>query len=208
MTALDTTPLGTSAPARRPWIMGVFLLVTGAVGWWGAMALITERVAKLIDPQHVLNCDINPLVSCGSVMESWQASLLGFPNPLLGVAGFVAPIAVGVALLAGAQFARWFWAVFLAGVTGAWIFVTWLFTQSVYEIGALCPWCMLVWAAVIPMFWGLLAWLLATGRLTSGAGRRFGATVLPFTWAIVVVNYAVIVLAIIVQFPTLLPSLL
>ena len=207
MTALDTTPLGTSAPARRPWIMGVFLLVTGAVGWWGAMALITERVAKLIDPQHVLNCDINPLVSCGSVMDSWQASLLGFPNPLLGVAGFVAPIAVGVALLAGAQFARWFWAVFLAGVTGAWIFVTWLFTQSVYEIGALCPWCMLVWAAVIPMFWGLLAWLLATGRLTSGAGRRFGATVLPFTWAIVVVNYAVIVLAIIVQFPTLLPSL-
>lgn len=207
MTALDTTPLGTSAPARRPWIMGVFLLVTGAVGWWGAMALITERVAKLIDPQHVLNCDINPLVSCGSVMDSWQASLLGFPNPLLGVAGFVAPIAVGVALLAGAQFARWFWALFLAGVTGAWIFVTWLFTQSVYEIGALCPWCMLVWAAVIPMFWGLLAWLLATGRLTSGAGRRFGATVLPFTWAIVVVNYAVIVLAIIVQFPTLLPSL-
>ena len=207
MTALDTTPLGTSAPARRPWIMGVFLLVTGAVGWWGAMALITERVAKLIDPQHVLNCDINPLISCGSVMDSWQASLLGFPNPLLGVAGFVAPIAVGVALLAGAQFARWFWAVFLAGVTGAWIFVTWLFTQSVYEIGALCPWCMLVWAAVIPMFWGLLAWLLATGRLTSGAGRRFGATVLPFTWAIVVVNYAVIVLAIIVQFPTLLPSL-
>lgn len=208
MTALDTTPLGTSAPSRRPWIMGVFLLITGAIGWWGAMALITERVAKLLDPQHVLNCDINPLVSCGSVMESWQASLLGFPNPLLGVAGFVAPIAVGVALLAGAQFARWFWALFLAGVTGAWVFVTWLFTQSVYEIGALCPWCMLVWAAVIPMFWVLLAWLLATGRLTSRGGRRVGAAVLPFTWAIVVVNYAVIVLAIIVQFPTLLPSLL
>nr|WP_182490595.1 vitamin K epoxide reductase family protein [Microcella alkalica] len=188
--------------------MGVFLLVAGAVGWWGAMALITERVAKLIDPQHVLNCDINPLVSCGSVMESWQASLLGFPNPLLGVAGFVAPIAVGVALLAGAEFARWFWALLLAGVTAAWLFVTWLFVQSVYEIGALCPWCMLVWAAVIPMFWGLLAWLLATGRLTGGAGSRFGEAVLPFTWAVVVVNYAAIALAIIVQFPTLLPSLL
>ncbi|WP_235451403.1 vitamin K epoxide reductase family protein [Yonghaparkia sp. Root332] len=208
MTALDPASVATAAPARRPWLMGAFLLLTGAVGWWGAMALITERVAKLIDPQHVLNCDINPLVSCGSVMESWQASLLGFPNPLLGVAGFVAPMAVGVALLAGARFARWFWALFLAGVAGAWVFVTWLFTQSVYEIGALCPWCMLVWAAVIPLFWWLLAWLLATGRLTGGAGRRVGAAVLPFTWAIVVVNYAVIVLAIIVQFPTLLPSLL
>lgn len=188
--------------------MGLVLVVTGALGWWGAMALITERVAKLIDPTHVLNCDINPLVSCGSVMQSWQAALLGFPNPLLGVAGFVAPIAVGVGLLAGAEFARWFWALLLVGVTGAWLFVTWLFVQSVYVIGALCPWCMLVWAATIPLFWGLLAWLLATGRLTGGPGRRFGEAVLPFVWAAVLANYAVIALAILAQFPTLLPSLL
>lgn len=187
--------------------MGALLLVTGALGWWGAMELITERIAKLIDPSHVINCDINPLISCGSVMTSWQASLLGFPNPLLGVAGFVAPMAVGAALLAGAQVARWFWALFLAGVTGAWVFVSWLFVQAVYEIGALCPWCMLVWAAVIPMFWWLLGWLLATGRLTGGAGRRFGEAALPFVWVAVVGNYAVIVLAILAQFPTLLTVL-
>lgn len=195
------------SPARRPWLMGALLLVTGALGWWGAMELITERIAKLIDPSHVINCDINPLISCGSVMTSWQASLLGFPNPLLGVAGFVAPMAVGAALLAGAQVARWFWALFLAGVTGAWVFVSWLFVQAVYEIGALCPWCMLVWAAVIPMFWWLLGWLLATGRLTGGAGRRFGEAALPFVWVAVVGNYAVIVLAILAQFPTLLTVL-
>ncbi|MER3394118.1 MAG: vitamin K epoxide reductase family protein, partial [Microcella pacifica] len=75
----------------------------------------------------MLNCDVNPLVSCGTVMTSPEASLFGFPNPLLGVAGLVAPIAVGVALLAGARFARWFWALFLGGVTLAWVFVMWLF---------------------------------------------------------------------------------
>lgn len=195
---------------RRPIGFGIFLIVTGAVAWYAAMQLITERVALLIDPSHVLNCDVNPLVSCGTVMASPEASLFGFPNPLLGVAGLVAPIAVGVALLAGARFARWFWALFLGGVTLAWVFVMWLFGEAVYDIGALCPWCMLVWLMVIPMFWWLLTWTLSTGVLAreGGAVQRVAAAVWPFTWTIVFVNLAGIALAILVQFPTLIPSLL
>jgi uncharacterized membrane protein len=143
-------------------------------------------------------------------MASPQAAIFGFPNPLLGVAGFVAPMAVGLALLAGARFARWFWALFLGGVTLAWVFVLWLFTQSVYDIGALCPWCMLVWIMVIPMFWWLLAWTLSHGVLAREGGRvqRVAVTAWPFTWTIVLINIAVIAVAILVQFPTLLPSLL
>jgi len=195
---------------RRPIGFGIFLIVTGAVAWYAAMQLITERVALLIDPSHVLNCDVNPLVSCGTVMASPEASLFGFPNPLLGVAGLVAPIAVGVALLARARFARWFWALFLGGVTLAWVFVMWLFGEAVYDIGALCPWCMLVWLMVIPMFWWLLTWTLSTGVLAreGGAVQRVAAAVGPFTWTIVFVNLAGIALAILVQFPTLIPSLL
>lgn len=195
---------------RRPIGFGIFLIVTGAIAWYAAMQLITERVAQLIDPDYVLNCDVNPLVSCGTVMTSPEASLFGFPNPLLGVAGLVAPIAVGVALLAGACFARWFWALFLAGVTLAWVFVMWLFGEAVYDIGSLCPWCMLVWLMVIPMFWWLLTWTLSTGVLAreGGAVQRVAAAVWPFTWTIVFVNLAGIALAILVQFPTLIPSLL
>lgn len=209
VTAFAETRSETPTTTARPWAMGLFLLITGAIGWWGAMALITERITKLIDPEYVLNCDINPLVSCGSVMTSWQASLLGFPNPLLGVAGFVAPMAVGVGILARAAFSRWFWALLLMGVTGAWLFVTWLFQQAVYEIGALCPWCMLVWAATIPMFWVLALWLPATGRLARRGGRtqRFGAAMLPFVWLPVLANCMIIVFAIVAQFPMLLPSL-
>lgn len=195
--------------SRRPWGLAALLTVTGAVGWWGAMALITERIAKLIDPTHVIACDVNPLVSCGTVMTTWQASLLGFPNPLLGVAGFVAPIAVGVALLAGARFARWFWIVLLAGVTGAWLFCHWLFVQAVYDIGVLCPYCMLVWAAVIPMFWGLLIWMLARGLLAPAGSRatRAGAALLPYSWLVVLANVVGIAAAILLRFPTLITSL-
>lgn len=207
MTAPMTAPA--TAPAR-PWGLALLLTVTGAVGWWGAMALITERIAKLIDPSHVIACDVNPLVSCGTVMTTWQASLLGFPNPLLGVAGFIAPIAVGVALLAGAGFARWFWIALLAGVSGAWLFCHWLFVQAVYDIGVLCPYCMLVWAAVIPMFWGLLLWMLARGLLVPAGSRaaRMGGALLPYSWLVVLANVVGIAAAILLRFPTLITSLL
>lgn len=170
------------------------------------MSLITERVKQLLDPTYTLNCDVNPFISCGTVMSTWQASLLGFPNPLLGVAGFVAPIAVGVALLAGATFARWFWAAFLAGVSGALAFVLWLFDEAVFDIGVLCPWCMLVWAMVIPLFWVLLLWTIASGAVTANERvQRVGAALLPFVWVPIVATVVTIVVAIIVQFPQLLP---
>lgn len=187
----------------------MFLIVTGTVAWVGAMALITERVALLLDPEYTLSCDINPLISCGDVMTSWQASLVGFPNPLLGVAGFIAPIAVGVALLAGARFDRWFWWAFLGGIAGAMVFVHWLFVQAVYDIGALCPWCMLVWLMVIPMFWVLLVWGLKSGALTESTGARsVAATIWPFTWVVVLGNLVAIAVAILVEFPTLVSLLL
>ncbi len=195
---------------RRAIGLGIFLTLTGLVGWYGAMQLITQRIERLIDPGFVLNCDVNPLVSCGNVMESPQAAIFGFPNPLLGVAGFVAPIAVGVGLLAGARFARWFWVLFLGGVTLAWVFITWLFLQSVYVIGALCPWCMLVWIAVIPMFWWLLMWLLQRGVLAPRGHpvQRRAAVLWPFTWTLVFLNVAGIAVAILAQFPGVLSSLL
>jgi len=206
-TTSDRLHPATDAP--RPIALAITLIVTGAVGWYGAMSLIVERVHSLIDPSYVLNCDVNPLVSCGSIMESWQASLLGFPNPLLGVAGLVAPIAVGVALLAGARFARWFWWSFMVGVAAAFVFILWLFDQAVFQIGILCPWCMLVWAMVIPMFWVLLLWVLATGALVDNARvARFASTVLPFVWVPIVATIVAIVVAIVVQFPTLIGLLL
>lgn len=39
-----------------------------------------------------------------------------------------------------------------AGVTLAAIFVHWLIWVSLYRIGALCPYCMAVWAVAIPLF--------------------------------------------------------
>lgn len=198
----------TDAPAeRRPIAFAFFLLITGVVGWVASVALLIERIHKLQNPDAVLSCDVSPFISCGALFDEWQAALLGFPNPILGVAGFVAPIAVAVGLLAGARFDRWFWRIFAVGVFGAWLFVTWLFTQSVFAIGVLCPYCMVVWAATIFMWWYLLAWGLKHGVLFGDRTRAFGEKLFPFAWVIVLANFAVIVLTILVQFPLLFATL-
>lgn len=129
------------------------LIIGGITGWVAALALTIERLNVAANPDAVLSCDVSPFISCKSVMLTWQASLLGFPNPLVGLAAFFAPVLIGVAILAGASFAKWFWQLFTLGVFGGFVFVIWLFTQSLFVIGALCPYCMVAWAGMIPMFW-------------------------------------------------------
>ena len=192
------------AASKRPVAYALMLILAGLAGAYSSFALVLDRIQLLRNPGESLGCDVNPFVPCGAVIESWQGSLFGFPNPLLGVAGFVAPVAVGVGLLAGARFARWFWALFVLGLALAWLFVTWLFTQTVFSIGTLCPWCMLVWAVTIPLFWISLVYTAARGLTpTPRRLRRAAAAALPFTWVIVVANYAVIVLVILAVFPRL-----
>ncbi len=69
-------------PGFASWIpFGIMLVATGAIGWVAAGILILEKLELYRNPDHVTSCDINPWVSCGQVMETWQSELFGFPNP-------------------------------------------------------------------------------------------------------------------------------
>lgn len=96
-------------------------------------------------------------------MLTEQARLLGFPNPLIGLAAFIFPIAIGAGILAGAKYALWFWRLFAVGITMGFLFVVWLWTQSTFVIGVLCPYCMVAWVAMIPLFWTVILFLLREG---------------------------------------------
>ena len=167
-----------SGPFARslPWL----LLVGGVIGLAAAFVLTVEKFALALDPAYAPTCSINPVLNCGSVMDTPQASAFGFPNSLLGIAGFAVVAAVGAALLAGAVFAQWFWRALQVGVTAAAGFVHWLIVQSLYDIGALCPYCMVAWVAAMVA-------LLATASQLARAGRlpRFLASYAPsimFGW--------------------------
>lgn len=182
--------------AERPASRGlaVFLVVTGAVGWYAAFSLTLEKFTVLEDPDAELGCDFSVLVQCGRNLESWQGAVFGFPNPVLGMAGFVVPIAIGFGLLAGARYARWFWMAFHLGVVAASVFVIWLISQSIFVLGTLCPYCMLVWTAVIPLFWVVSAHTLAAGVYGTGAAVRMGTWLRGWASFITLICFGLVVL--------------
>jgi uncharacterized membrane protein len=182
---------------KRPIALAILLVIGGALGLWAAFDLTIERIETLIDPSYVPSCNISPLVTCGPNMASPQGSLFGFPNPIIGVAAFVAPIVVGMAILAGARFAKWFWVLFNLGIVLALWFVVWLMIQSIFVLGTLCPYCLLVWAVVIPLFWYVTGYNLKQGNFGNrGASREIAATFHPWLWTLVLLSYlAVVVMA-------------
>ncbi len=139
------------------------LILSGVLGWIAAFTLTLERLHVATNPEATLSCDLNPFISCKSVMLTEQAALLGFPNPLIGLAAFIFPIAVGFAILAGAKFALWFWRLFATGITMGFLFVVWLWTQSTFVINVLCPYCMVAWVAMVPLFWTVILFLVREG---------------------------------------------
>jgi uncharacterized membrane protein len=127
--------------------------IGGGVGLTASFTLFIEKLAMIADPAYVPSCSINPVLSCGSIMKTDQSAAFGFPNPVLGIAGFTIVVTIGFAMFGGATFRRWFWKGMLLGTAAGVVFVHWLIFQSLYRIGALCPYCMVVWIITIPTFW-------------------------------------------------------
>ncbi|GAA1142226.1 putative membrane protein [Kitasatospora gansuensis] len=190
-----TTPV--QAGRRLGWLF----LVTGLLGLYASAVLTLDKIKLLEDPSYVPSCSINPIISCGSVMLSDQASVFGFPNSLIGLAAFAVVAAVGAGILAGAVYARWFWLGLQLGTLFGIGFVTWLMTQTLYSIGALCPYCMVVWAAMIPLFWYTTLHNLRSGVIrVPGALRPVVREAARYHWTVPALWYAVIAILILQRF--------
>lgn len=138
-------------------LTGIVLLLGGIVGWLAALQLLVDKLFLLENPGASLSCDINPLISCGTIMMTWQASAFGIPNMAIGLAGFAIMGAVGSLMLSNVKLPQWFnWAT-LGGTAFAFGFVHFLSYSAIFVINALCPWCLVVWTMTAPMFFVKLA---------------------------------------------------
>lgn len=185
-------------PMTRDRPFAWLLLITGVVGWLASGALVLEKLEVLKDPSHVTVCDVNPWISCGQVMQTWQGSVFGFPNMFMGIVAFAVIITTAMGILAGATFARWYWLGLQAGVTLGFAFVVWLWSQALYSIHILCPFCMVVWAAMIPLFVWVTVRNVAHGviRLPAGATRILGDS----GWIITALLYVAVIATIFFAF--------
>lgn len=198
---------GPADPAPSTRGLGVLLLGGALIGLAAAFTLLVEKIRLIEDPSYEPSCSINPVLSCGSVMQTSQAEVFGFPNPIMGVIGFSVVATVGAALLAGAALPRWFWLGLQAGVVFGIALVHWLIFQSLYRIGALCPYCMVVWTVTIPIFWFTTIHNGRAGHLGSGA-RRLAGRVGGFGGTVLTAWYLIIVALITVEFWTYWQTLL
>lgn len=129
------------------------LILAGIIGCVASFALTYDKLHVLQNSNYEPSCNINPILSCGSVMKTQQASLLGVPNTIFGLVTFSALLTFGVLLAGGAQVKRWVWVTAqIAAMVGV-IFMHYLFFQGVFRIHAICPWCFTVWMITIPTFW-------------------------------------------------------
>lgn len=155
------TPLQNSLRAWLPYLF----IGAGLIGLFASFELTLQSMKVLNDPNYIPPCNISPFISCSAVMDSWQSTLFGFPNSLLGVIGFPIIVTIGFSLLAGAQFKRWFRLGAQLGLTVAVAFVYWFFYQSVFVTNSLCPWCLVFWSVTIPLFWYTTLFNLQEGNL-------------------------------------------
>lgn len=193
--AFELNPAG-AIPLRRA--TGVALLVWTTIGLFASFDLAVEKYKLLVNPAYSPSCNFNPILSCGSVMKTHQAGVFGFPNPYLGILGFGVMVTFAALVVAQVQLPRWFVAGGALGALAAEVFIHWLIFQTLYRIGALCPWCMVVWAFTLPTFvWLALA---AFTRYSSGAVGRAAWAVWEWRFALIVLWYAAVVALITIRF--------
>ena len=194
MTTTETERSGTPRSEGGSRAFALLLVITGAAGLLAAWVITIDKFkileAKAEGKTFTPGCSFNPVVSCGSVMESKQAAAFGFPNPMLGLVAYGIVICVGVSLLAGARFPRWYWLTFNAGTLFGVAFCTWLQFQSLYRINSLCLWCCLAWVATILAFWYAVSFDVRHGLLPAPAGVR--TFLAEFTWVFPLLHIGVI----------------
>ena len=188
-TQSTSTQYGSTQYRSTPWI----LLFSGIIGLFAAFTLMQDKVAILSDPNYVPSCNINPVLSCGSVIVTDQASIFGFANPIIGLMTYSVVIALAVLLISRVVLPNWVWLGLNLGALGGLAFVVWLIFQSLYVIEALCPWCMVAWVGTILIFWVTTAENAQAGRFTrSGTPGVISDVISSLRWILIGSTFLVI----------------
>jgi uncharacterized membrane protein len=186
-------PVRSGVAVARP--AAWWILIAGVIGLTASATLLIEKIEMLTNPAYVPSCSINPVLSCGSVMVRPEASAFGFPNPLIGVVSFTLVVVTGVLTVARVGLPRWYWVGLTLGAGLGVVFTHWLIFESLYRIGALCPYCMVVWSVIVPLF--AVVAPIALRPLAANPLARF---LYHWRWPLVVLWFTAVALAILVRF--------
>lgn len=136
------------------------MLAASAVALLVSLLLSAETLELARQPDQQLSCDVNAVLSCSTVAQSWQAEIvkfgsLSYPNAFFGIAAESVFVTIAVIGLARVAVPRWFAACTWFGGLAALCYSYWLTSQSLFVINALCPWCLVLMFATTIQFMSL-----------------------------------------------------
>lgn len=146
-------------------ILPYIFVIGGIIGLAASFALTYDKIHVLQNPGYNPSCNINPILSCGSVMKTQQASAFGVPNTIFGLIAFSALTVFGVVLWQGAVLKRWLWLAINTGALAGFMGFIYLYFQAVFRIHAICPYCFAVWIIVPPILWYTTLYNIQEGNL-------------------------------------------
>lgn len=141
------------------------MLIGALLSLLASFVLSVEAVELARNPNAELSCSVNVVVNCATVAKHPSAELLGFPNSFLGLIAEPVVITVAIAGLAGVAFPRKFMFTAQIGYSLGLAFALWLFYQSMFVIGALCPWCLLVTITTIFVWFSMTRYNIRENNL-------------------------------------------
>ena len=132
------------------------------IWWWGGLfaalvgvtltvTQVMEKIAKLKNPQLDLACDVNSKLSCSTVLDTWQSSVLGIPNAIVGLILFTAFATALLASLTHSHLSKGMWKILWPLSVVFAFFSTWFMAQTAFVISAMCLWCAFITTAVLTL---------------------------------------------------------
>jgi uncharacterized membrane protein len=131
---------------------GWILSIGGILGFIAMTWQASERIAMLKNPGQALNCNLNPVIDCGTVLSNKLAAIFGFPNAFIGMIVFAMLAMAGFALLSGVKFTNKYKKIVFSLSLILILFSMWFFAASLYAIGKICIFCSVGWVVSIPIF--------------------------------------------------------
>ena len=150
-------------------VIGSVLTVMGVIGLIASFALTYDVLMIAGNPNYDPSCSINPIISCTSVMETAEATVIGsIPNSMFGIIGFSMLIVFGVIVATGVILPRKIWQLAQLAAIGGILFSHFLIFSSVFALKTICPWCFLTWLVTIAIFWAVTTYNAQHGLILRG----------------------------------------
>lgn len=117
------------------------MTIGSVIGLIASFMQMMDKITLLKDSGTALSCNINSTLSCSTVLNSQQASVLGPPNAFISTIMFCFFLAIGLARITDSTISKKMRLITQSLAIFTLAFGLWFLAQSIFVIQSLCIFC-------------------------------------------------------------------